>query len=96
MTVISASAAARSTLRWTPWGQLLAVHVTRANDQERAQVAELTRQVQHVTGHTVKVAFAVQGYTGKEPAQVALDEGIELQVIKLDEAKRGFCTAARR
>ena len=41
-------------------GQLLAVHVTPANEQERAQVAELARQVQEVTGQTVKVAFADQ------------------------------------
>src|ERR1700744_6478426 len=67
-------------------GQLLAVHVTPANEQERAQVGELARQVQQATGQTVKVAFADQGYTGEEPAQAALDEGIELQVIKLPEA----------
>jgi hypothetical protein len=47
-------------------GQLLAVHVTPANEQERAQVAELARQVQEVTGQTVKVAFADQGYTGED------------------------------
>jgi len=71
-------------------GQLLAVHVTPANEQERAQVAELSRQVQQVTGQTVKVAFADQGYTGEEAAQAARDEGIDLQVIKLQEAKKGF------
>ncbi len=67
-------------------GHLLAVHVTPANEQERAQVAELARQVQQATGQTVKVAFADQGYTGEAPAQAALDEGIDLQVIKLSEA----------
>jgi hypothetical protein len=41
-------------------GQLLAVHVTPANEQERAQMAELTRQVQQATGETVKVAFTDQ------------------------------------
>ena len=41
-------------------GQLLAVHVTSANEQERAQMAELTRQVQQATGETVKVAFTDQ------------------------------------
>ena len=60
-------------------GQLLVVHATPANEQEAAQVAELAGQVQQVTGHTVKVAFADQGYTGKEPAQAALDGGIELK-----------------
>jgi transposase len=77
-------------------GQLLAVHVTPANEQERAQVAELARQVQQATGRTVKLAFADQGYTGQEPAQAAQDEGIELQVIKLSEAKKGFVLLPRR
>jgi transposase len=77
-------------------GQLLAVQVTPANEQERAQVGELARQVQQATGQTVKVAFADQGYTGEEPAQAALDEGIELQVIKLSEAKKGFVLLPRR
>jgi transposase len=77
-------------------GQLLAVHVTPANEQERAQVGELARQVQQATGQTVRVAFADQGYTGEEPAQAALDEGIELQVIKLAEAKKGFVLLPRR
>jgi transposase len=77
-------------------GQLLAVHVTPANGQERAQVRELARQVQRATGQTVKVAFADQGYTGEQPAQAALDEGIELHVIKLAEAKKGFVLLPRR
>ena len=77
-------------------GQLLAVHVTPANEQERAQVGELARQVQQATGQTVKIAFADQGYTGEEPAQAALDEGIELQVVRLPEAKKGFVLLPRR
>ncbi|MHA6924893.1 IS5 family transposase [Ralstonia pseudosolanacearum] len=77
-------------------GHLLAVHITPANEQERAQVAELARQVQQATGQTVKVAFADQGYTGEAPAQAALDEGIDLQVIKLSEAKKGFVLLPRR
>ncbi len=77
-------------------GNLLAVHITPANEQERAQVAELARQVQQVTGQAVKVAFADQGYTGEDAAQAARDEGIELQVIKLPEAKKGFVLLPRR
>jgi transposase len=42
------------------------------------------------------VAFADQGYTGEEAAQTARDEGIELQVIKLQEAKKGFVLLPRR
>jgi hypothetical protein len=44
----------------------------------------------------VKLAFADQGYTGEEPAKAAQDEGIELQVIKLSEAKKGFVLLPRR
>src|SRR6201997_786769 len=77
-------------------GQLLAVHVTPANEQERAQGAEVARQVQEITGHTVKVAFADQGYTGEDAAQAARNEGIDLQVIKLQEAKKGFVLLPRR
>jgi transposase len=77
-------------------GLLLAVHITPANEQERAQVAELARQVQHVTGQTVKLAFADQGYTGDTAAQAAREEGIELQVIKLPKAKKGFVLLPRR
>ncbi|MGF6673793.1 transposase [Paraburkholderia sp. WSM4174] len=77
-------------------GQLLAVHVTPANEQERAQVADLARQVQQATGETVKVAFADQGYTGEAPAQAARAQGIDFQVVKLDEAKKGFVLLPRR
>jgi transposase len=38
-------------------GHLLALHVTAASEQERAQVAQLAAQVQDVTGDAVKVAF---------------------------------------
>ena len=77
-------------------GYLLALHVTPANEQERAQVAELASQVQLVTGDTVAVAFVDQGYTGAEPAQAAATYGIELIVVKLPEAKKGFVLLPRR
>lgn len=46
------------------WGHLLAVHVTPADEQERAQVRTLCEQVQQASGHTVELAWANQGYTG--------------------------------
>ena len=49
-------------------GHLLALKVTAANEQERAQVADLAKEVQAVTGQKVEVAFADQGYTGIEPS----------------------------
>ncbi len=77
-------------------GHLLALYVTPANEQDRAQVEELARQVQEVTEQSVEVAFVDQGYTGDEPAQAAQQEGIELQVVKLPEAKKGFVLLPRR
>jgi transposase len=77
-------------------GQLLSLLVTPANQQERAQVAELAEQVQEVTGESVEVAFVDQGYTGDQPAQDAEAHGIRLEVIKLPSAKRGFVLLPRR
>jgi transposase len=77
-------------------GNLLALTVTPANDQERAQVAELAAAVQEATGHTIEVAFADQGYTGEKPAEAASACGIQLVVVKPDEAKRGFVLLPRR
>lgn len=77
-------------------GQLLAIVVTPANEQERAQVAELTAKVQEVTGGAVQVAFVDQGYTGDTAAADAEANGIRLEVVKLPTAKRGFILLPRR
>ena len=77
-------------------GQLLAVHVTPVDEQERAQVGVLCEAVQQATGQTVKLAWADQGYTGEQPCQEAKAHGIELQVVKLPEAKKGFVLLPRR
>src|SRR6187549_249964 len=77
-------------------GQLLALLVTPANQQERAQVAELAEQVQAVTGATVEVAFVDQGYTGEQPVEDAASHGIRLEVVKLPTAKHGFVLLPRR
>ena len=80
-------------------GHLLAAVITPANEQERAQVAELAALVQEVTGQTVELAYVDQGYTGDEPAEAAAAQGIQLEVIKLPEAegpKKGFVLLPRR
>lgn len=77
-------------------GQLLALHVTPANEQDRAQVGQLVQQVQTATGETVEVAFVDQGYTGDQPAQAAAEHGIRLEVVKLPDAKKGFVLLPRR
>lgn len=77
-------------------GHLLAVLVTPANEQERAQVAELAQQVQDITGDSVQVAFVDAGYTGEAPKEAAKQHGIDLLVVKLEEAKHGFVLLPRR
>lgn len=77
-------------------GLLLAAHVTPANEQERAQVQALAEAVQEATGHSVEIAYVDQGYTGEEPKQDASQAGIELMVVKLPEAKKGFVLLPRR
>src|SRR5436305_12354329 len=77
-------------------GNLLSLLVTPANEQDRAQVGELVQGVQEVTGQSVEIAFVDQGYTGDIPAQEAKEQGIQLEVIKLPQAKRGFVLLPRR
>jgi transposase len=77
-------------------GHLLAIKVTAANEQDRAQVAELTQRVQEVTKQNVELAYVDQGYTGAETAEAAEQNGIRLEVVKLSEAKRGFVLLPRR
>src|SRR5436853_2366377 len=52
-------------------GHLLALHVTPANEQDRAQVERLAQAVQEATGETVELAYVDQGYTGEAPAEAA-------------------------
>jgi transposase len=77
-------------------GQVLALRVTPANEQDREQVAELAAQVQAVTGQSVEVAFVDQGYTGDQPLAAAAEQGIRLEVVKLPAAKKGFVLLPRR
>lgn len=77
-------------------GHLLTLHVTPANEQDRAQVDRLARAGQEETRDTVKVAFVDQGYTGEAVAVQAQKHGIELLVVKHTEAKRGFVLLPRR
>src|SRR3954469_17065631 len=77
-------------------GHLLALGVTPANEQDRAQVGQLTQSIQEVVEEKVELAFVDQGYTGTEPAAAAAQEGIQLEVLKHHEAKRGFVLLPRR
>jgi len=77
-------------------GHLLALTVTPANEDERTQVNALAEQVQDVTGDHVEVAYVDEGYDGENAAAAAMQHGIELVVVKLPEAKRGFVLLPKR
>lgn len=77
-------------------GHLLALHVTPANADDRAEVGRIAKAIQAETGESVEIAFVDQGYTGKKPAAAAAEHGIALEVVKLPEAKRGFVLLPRR
>jgi transposase len=77
-------------------GHLLALFVGPANEQERARVDELAEAVQEATGESVELAYVDAGYTGERPAEEAQAHGIRLEVVKHEEAKRGFVLLPRR
>jgi len=76
-------------------GNLLAVTISAANEQERAYVKELAEKVQQVTGGTVELAYVDQGYTGASAAEQAASKSIELEVVKHHEARQGFVLLPR-
>lgn len=77
-------------------GHLLALHVTPADEQDRAQVEKLAQAVQLITDNSVELAYVDQGYTGENAKQAANAHGIQLEVVKHTEAKRGFVLLPRR
>jgi transposase len=77
-------------------GHLLALHVTPATADDRAEVGRLAGAVQRATGASVELAFVDQGYVGERPTAAAKAHGITLAVVKLPEAKRGFVLLPRR
>ncbi len=77
-------------------GHLLALKVTPANEQDRAQVADLARALQAVSGEQIEVAFVDQGYTGEKPTADAAQAGVRLEGVKHHEAKHGFVLLPRR
>lgn len=77
-------------------GHLLALHVTPANVDDRAEVGRLADAVQEATGDNVELIYVDQGYTGDKAAEAAHQQGIELCVVKLTEAKKGFVLLPKR
>jgi transposase len=77
-------------------GHLLALHVTPADADDRSEVERLARAVQSATGQSVDIAYVDQGYTGERAANAARSHGIELEGVKLPEARKGFVLLPRR
>jgi transposase len=77
-------------------GHLLALQVTPANVDDRAEVGRLADAIQEATGDSVTLAYVDQGYSGRAPAEAAKEQGIALEVVKLPQAKRGFVLLPRR
>lgn len=77
-------------------GHLLALKVTAANEDDRTQVEALSKELQEATGESVEIAYVDQGYTGQNAAEQESKHGIELVVVKLEEAKRGFVLLPKR
>jgi transposase len=77
-------------------GHLLALRVSPANEDDRKEVGKLSEEIQKATGENVELAYVDQGYTGERAAEAAHSHGISLEVVKHQEAKRGFVLLPRR
>lgn len=71
-------------------GHLLALHVTPANRDDRAEVGPLAEAIQRATEGSVELAWVDQGYTGSKAAKAAEGQDITLEIVRLPQAKRGF------
>ena len=71
-------------------GHLLALHITPASTDDRAEVGRPAQAVQSSTCQSVDLAHVDGGYIGPKAADTARAHGIELEVVKLLDAKRGF------
>jgi hypothetical protein len=71
-------------------GHLLALRVSPADEQDRAQVEELARSVQEATGESVEMAYVDRGYAGEEASEAAEASGIRLEVVRHPGVTKGF------
>lgn len=77
-------------------GHLLALRVSPADEDDRKEVEKLSEEIQQATGENVELAYVDQGYTGEKASGAAAEHGIRLEVVKHEEAKRGFVLLPRR
>ena len=76
-------------------GHLLALRVSPANQDDRKQVEKLSEEIQEATGENIELAYVDQGYTGEKAFGAASEHGIQLEVVKHKEVKRGFVLLPR-
>jgi transposase len=62
-------------------GELLALSVTPANEDDRERVGELAEEIQDMTGESVELAYVDQGYTGEKASEAAKEHSIRLEVV---------------
>ena len=77
-------------------GHLLALKVTAANEQDRAQVAELAQAVQAPPARTCKWRMWIKATRASNRRAMPAQHGMRLEVVKHHEAKRGFVLLPRR
>jgi transposase len=75
---------------------LLALHVTPANIDDRAEVGRLADAIQEATGESVTLAYVDQGYTGQTIAEAGKQQGITLEGIKIAGGQSGLVLLPRR
>ena len=61
-------------------GHLLALHITPAIRDDRAEVGRLAAAIQDATDESVELAYVDQGYTGEKPAGQHGPRGLPLKL----------------
>jgi transposase len=56
-------------------GDLLAVRVGPANEDDRKELEKLSEEIQKATGENVELAYVDQGYTGEKASESAAEHG---------------------
>lgn len=74
----------------------MALNITPASEQGRAQVGKLGERMQDLTGESVALVDADQCYTGGETFDEAAGHKIIPEVVKLPEARKDFVLLPRR
>lgn len=71
-------------------GNVIALLVSSAKEQDREQVYEGCREVQQITGDNIDVVIADEGYTGEQAEIDAAVNGVDLVVVKRPSGTQGF------